>query len=73
MEYSNMKISELREVVRSRGLKGWMPLRKNDLRQFFISNGAKRPSTSKPKQVPSTSTSTPNTNTLLERIRELED
>ncbi len=66
-----MKLSELREVARSQGLKGWTALRKNDLREFLISNGAKRPSTSRLKQVPSTST--PNTNTLLERIRELEE
>ncbi len=40
-----MKISELQEVARSQGLKGWTALRKNDLREFLINNGAK-PSTS---------------------------
>jgi hypothetical protein len=52
MEYDNMKILELREVARSRGLKGWTALRKNDLREFLIINGVRKPSTSKPKQVP---------------------
>ena len=51
MEYSNMKVSELREVARSRGLKGWTALRKNDLREFLINNGVRKPSTSRPKRV----------------------
>ena len=45
-----MKISELQEVARSQGLKGWTALRKNDLREFLINNGAK-PSTSRPKHL----------------------
>ena len=35
MEYDTTKISGLREVARSRGLKGWTALRKNDLREFL--------------------------------------
>ena len=69
MEYDNMKILELREVARSRGLKGWTALRKNDLREFLIINGVRKPSTSKPKQVPWAL----NTDALLERTRELEE
>ncbi len=46
-----MRISELREVARSRGLKGWTALRKNDLREFLINNGVRKPSTSKPKRL----------------------
>ncbi len=63
-----MKISELREVARSRGLRGRTALRKNDLKEFLINDSVRKPSTSRPKQVPSTS----NTNALLERIRKLE-
>ncbi len=69
MEYSDIKVSERQELVKSRGLKGWAALTKNDLREFLISNGVKKPLTSKPKQVPSTS----NTNALLKRIRKLQE
>ena len=72
MEYKNMKISELREVARSQGLKGWMALMKNDLREFLI-NGVREPSTSRPKHVSMAEPSTSNTNVLLERIRKLEE
>ena len=34
--HNNMRISELREVARSRGSKGWTALTKNDLREFLI-------------------------------------
>ncbi len=77
MEYKNMKLSELREVAKSRGLKGWMALKKNDLREFLINDSVKKPSTSKPKQIPSTSKpkqipSISNTDALLERVNKLE-
>ena len=67
MQYASMKLSELREAARSQGLRGWTALRRDDLREFLINNGA-RPSTLEPEQVPST----PNINVLLENLRGLE-
>ena len=57
-----MKISELREVARNRGLKGWTAVRRNDLREFLINNGVRKPSTS-----------TPASEVLLDRIKKLEE
>ena len=34
-DYKNFKVSELREIARSRGLKGWYRLRKSDLISFI--------------------------------------
>ena len=62
MELNNMKISELREVARNRGLKGWTAVRRNDLREFLINNGVRKPSTS-----------TPASEVLLDRIKKLEE
>ena len=36
--YENLKVSDLRDMVRSRGLKGWSKLRKDDLISFIIGN-----------------------------------
>ena len=33
--FSNMKMAELREVAKSRGLKGWTKLRKSELVEFL--------------------------------------
>ena len=57
-----MKISELREVARNRGLKGWTAVRRSDLREFLINNGVRKPSTS-----------TPASEVLLDRIKKLEE
>ncbi len=64
MELKDMKFSELREVARSRGLKSWTALRKNDLREFLISNGVKKPTPA---------SEDPSTNTLLNRFKKLEE
>ncbi len=37
-EYENEKVSNLREIARSRGLRGWSRLRKDDLISFIIGN-----------------------------------
>ena len=37
-----MKVPELREIARSRGLKGWYRLRKSDLISFIITNDTER-------------------------------
>ncbi len=34
--YEKLKVSDLRDIARSRGLKGWTRLRKNDLISFII-------------------------------------
>ncbi len=73
-----MKISELRQVARSQGLKSWTALRKNDLRNFLINNGS-RPLTSKPKRLSMAehfakqNPPTPSTNASLDRIKKLEE
>ena len=36
--YGELRVSELRDIVRSRRLKGWSKLRKDDLISFIISN-----------------------------------
>ncbi len=36
-DYKNLKVLELREIAKSRGLKGWYRLRKSDLISFIIS------------------------------------
>ncbi len=36
-DYNTLKVPELREIARSRGLKGWYRLRKSDLISFIIS------------------------------------
>ena len=70
-----MGISELREVARSRGLKGWTALRKNDMREFLINNGTK-PSTSRTKRLSVAERfakqSTLASEDLLDRIKKLE-
>ncbi len=39
---NNLKVPELREIARSRGLKGWYRLRKSDLISFIITNDTER-------------------------------
>ena len=36
--YKKLKVSGLRDIARSRGLKGWSKLRKDDLISFIIDN-----------------------------------
>ncbi len=36
--YGRLRVSDLRDIVRSRGLKGWSKLRKDDLISFIIGN-----------------------------------
>ncbi len=70
-----MRISEHREVARSRGLNGRTALRKNDQREFLINNGTK-PSTSRFKRLSLderfAKQSTPASEDLLDRIKKLE-
>ena len=37
-EYKNLKVSDLRDIAKSRGLKGWSRLRKDNLISFIIGN-----------------------------------
>ena len=39
---NTLKVPELREIARSRGLKGWYRLRKSDLISFIITNDTER-------------------------------
>jgi hypothetical protein len=41
-DYNTLKVPELREIARSRGLKGWYRLRKSDLISFIITNDTER-------------------------------
>ncbi len=34
-DFSSMKVSELREIAKARGLKGWTKLRKSELIEFL--------------------------------------
>ncbi len=36
-DYENLKVVELREIARSRGLRGWYRLRKAELVSFIVS------------------------------------
>ncbi len=36
--YENLKVSDLRDIARSRGLRGWSKLRKDDLISFIVGN-----------------------------------
>ncbi len=36
--YENLKVSDLRDMARSRGLRGWSKLRKDDLISFIVDN-----------------------------------
>ena len=37
-EYEKLKVSDLRDIAKSRGLKGWSKLRKDNLISFIIGN-----------------------------------
>ena len=37
-EYKNLKVSDLRDIAKSRGLRGWTRLRKTNLISFIIDN-----------------------------------
>ncbi len=37
-EYENLKVSNLRDIAKSRGLRGWARLRKTNLISFIIDN-----------------------------------
>ena len=34
--YENLKVSDLRDIARSRGLRGWSKLKKDDLISFIV-------------------------------------
>ena len=36
--YKNLKVSDLRDIARSQGFRGWSKLRKDDLISFIIGN-----------------------------------
>ena len=38
MYYKSLRVKDLREILRSRGLKGWSKLKKDDLIYFIIDN-----------------------------------